>query len=138
MKLKHLKLFENFNESTSGGSVPTDMIFDWLPKTAMENDPIQNTIPQSFPNIGDLSKFVSGLADPSLVENAGYYIGFEKGSSGLTMVVATSLSPLSFNIKEFDNNFDLKFETKDVLPDQMGDLKNTTGMLAGWGISNIK
>lgn len=104
MKLKHIKLYENFNQET-------ELVFDWFPYTNKESDPIQSKIPKEL-SLSELNEYTKS-ASPE-VKEAGLFIAHSKQSSGFNRVIATNFSPLLFELSTFNNNYEKIAEFKDM------------------------
>ena len=130
MRLKHIKLFESFEDAPEIGK---DIIFDWLPFDAMENDPIQKTIPASL-TLSELENWTNTV-DPALIEKAGLFISHEKiKSGGFTRVIASKLSPMSFDIANFNPDFEISSEFKNVNPAKVSGVARGSAFAGRLGI----
>ena len=130
MRLKHIKLFESFEDAPK---ISKDIIFDWLPFDAMENDPIQKTIPASL-TLSELEKWLNTV-DPALIEKAGLFISHEKvKSGGFTRSIATKLSPISFDVSNFNPDFEIVSEFKNVNPSKISGVVRGASFAARLGV----
>lgn len=135
--MKYIKLFENFD----GNSVkPMDLIFDWMPFDDQITNPIQSSVPEEL-NGNDLSNFLGSLKESISglkvrdIEKAGLFMAHVKtGSSGFTRYITKTLSPLSFDVAVFDQDFKQIGNFEDIPGDKMDFKAYTT---AASGISRI-
>lgn len=141
-KLKHIQLFENFNEAETPNMPDMEgMIFDWLPKDNQEQNPINAN--EEVPKETDLNGLMALAQDlkeagkTEAVQEAGLYIAHKKNSGGgFTRLIASSLDPLLLDLSTFDSSMEKVSEFKDISPDaeSIKDLSKGSSMLGRFGI----
>ena len=136
MKLKHIKLFENFSADLSISF--QDLIFDWMPFDAMTEDPIQSSMPENL-EYSQLSSWLKEASTQSQLEDiskAGLFIAHRKNSDGgFTRFIAKSLSPLSFDMSTWDKNYQQTSEIPNISPEEvdLGKLAQGSSILSRYG-----
>jgi hypothetical protein len=139
MKLKHIKLFENFDEQmpqeNSNMGIDPSLIFDWMPYDSMVNDAIQGSIPKEL-TYQELVPFLDKSSQEGKVEaikEAGLFIAHNKlGNGGFSRSIITNLSPISYDFAIFNSNYEMTNEYKDINP---GDI-DIKGLIKGSAILN--
>jgi hypothetical protein len=126
MKLKHIKLFENFDEQmpqeNSKKNMDPSLIFDWMPYDSMVNDPIQGSIPEKL-TYQELVPFLdksSQEGKAEAIKEAGLFIAHNKlGNGGFSRSIITNLSPISYDFAIFNSNYEMTSEFKDLSPEDV-------------------
>lgn len=134
--MKYIKLFEDFNTKSMVSedfNTQSEMVFDWFPYSAKEGDPAQSQIPQSL-TLNELNEYAKTA--PADVKDLGLFISHVKQGTGFNRMIATSLSPLMFELSTFDENYQKKAEFKDVDVSKisMGDLSKGVSTLGRFGV----
>ena len=109
MKLRHIKLFENFDEQmpqkNSNIGIDPSLIFDWMPYDSMVDDAIQGSIPKEL-TYSELVPFLDKSLQEGKIENlkeAGLFIAHKKlDNGGFSRVIITGLSPISYDLAIFN------------------------------------
>ena len=139
MKLRHIKLFENFDEQTPQENPKTNLdlslIFDWMPYDSMVDDPIQGSIPEEL-TYKELVEFLDKSSQEGKVEaikEAGLFISHRKSNDGgFSRVVITGLSPISYDLANFNSNYEMTSEFKDLSPTDI----DMEGVIKGASVLN--
>ena len=134
MKLKHIKLFENFEPTPA---LDKTMVFDWIPFDSMTNDPIQNTIPENL-SYDELTQWVKESGSLDDVKNAGIFMSHNKiPGGGFNRVIVSNLSPLSMDLSIFNANYEKVNEYKNIVPSDIADVTKGASLLKNFGISSL-
>lgn len=135
MRLKHIKLFENFQAAPS---LDQTMVFDWMPYDAEVSNPIQSSIPETI-SFMDLPNFIKeSAADLPSLEKAGLFIAHNKlGNGGFNRVIVSKLDPLTMDLSIFDSNYEKTGEYKDIQPSDISDVSKGSSLLGKFGISSL-
>jgi hypothetical protein len=136
MKLKHIKLFENFQES----ELDKNMVFDWMPYDSKISDPIQETMPKQLP-FSELPQWISGvLAEGKAeeVKEAGLMIAHHQTpNGGFNRVIVTGFEPLKMDLAMFNSNYEKVNEYKDIEPSSISDVSKGASLLGRLGLSSL-
>jgi hypothetical protein len=131
--MKHLKLFENFENAPD---LSNSLIFDWMPFDTQISNPIQSSIPEEL-SLDEMKKFVSEYKDKDKLKEAGLFIAHQKNSNGGFMrYITKSFSPLILEGEIFNSDFESvnKFPEIDVDKFNPTALKRGSSMLGKFGI----
>lgn len=134
--MKYIKLFEDFNTKSMVAedfNSPTEIVFDWFPYSSKEGDPAQSQVPQTL-TLNELNEYVK-TASPD-VSSLGLFISHTKQGTGFNRIIATSFSPLMFELSTFDENYQKKSEFKnvDISKVDMGNLSKGVSALGRFGL----
>lgn len=134
MKLKHIKLFENFQSP----DLDPSMVFDWMPYDAKVNDPIQQTMPEKI-SYSELPEWASKIVSEGReqeVKDAGLLIAhYKTPNEGFNRVIVSSFEPLKMDLASFNSNYEKVSEFKDVEPSDITGVSKGSSLLRRTGIS---
>lgn len=134
MKLKHIKLFENFQSP----DLDPSMVFDWMPFDAKVNDPIQQSMPEKLA-YSEMPEFISKImaeGKEQEVREAGLLIAHSKlPDGGFNRVIVSSFQPLKMDLSTFNSNYEKVSEFKDVEPSDVTGVTKGSSLLRRSGIS---
>jgi hypothetical protein len=136
MKLKHIQLFEAFNADSNISF--DELIFDWMPFDDMSSDPMQSNIPETlkYSELGPWIKEAIATGQLKNISKAGLFISHKKNSDGgFTRFIANSLTPLSFNMSNWNRQYEKTNEIPNINPEEvdLGDLAKGASLLARFG-----
>lgn len=123
MKLRHIKLFENFNDEmpqeNSNIGIDQNLIFDWMPYDSMVDNAIQGSIPKEL-TYREMVEFLDKSSQEGKTEDikkAGIFIAHKKSyDGGFFRVIITGLSPITYDFGIFNSNYEMTNEYKDISP----------------------
>jgi hypothetical protein len=136
MKLKHIKLFENFQES----ELDKNMVFDWMPYDSKISDPIQETMPKSIslPELTEWSKNIISEGRENEVKESGLFIShYKANNNGFNRAIVTSFDPIMVDLAIFNSNYEKINEYKDVEVSTVGEVTKGSNLLRSFGISSL-
>ena len=134
MKLKHIKLFENFQSP----DLDPSMVFDWMPYDAKVNDPIQQTMPEklSYSELPEWASKIVSEGKEQEVKDAGLLIAhYKTPNEGFNRVIVSSFEPLKMDLASFNSNYEKVSEFKDVEPSDISGVSKGSSLLRRTGIS---
>lgn len=134
MKLKHIKLFENFQSP----DLDPSMVFDWMPYDAKVNDPIQQTMPEkiSYSELPEWASKIVSEGKEQEVKDAGLLIAhYKTPNDGFNRVIVSSFEPLKMDLASFNSNYEKVSEFKDVEPSDITGVSKGSSLLRRTGIS---
>jgi hypothetical protein len=126
--MKHIRLFENFDESSK-----SNIIFDWIP---FDNE-VNNSRNSSIPTEIGLEEMLDYCKNNSDIKGIGLYIAHKKNADGgFTRYVTTSINPVIFESAIFDSEFKKVNEIKDLDPSKIsiGSVSKGSSMLGRFGV----
>lgn len=134
MKLKHIKLFENFQSP----DLDPSMVFDWMPFDAKVNDPIQKSIPEKI-SYSELPEWASKIVSEGReqeVKDAGLLIAhYKTPNDGFNRVIVSSFEPLKMDLASFNSNYEKVSEFESVEPSDISGVSKGSSLLRRTGIS---
>lgn len=139
MKLRHIKLFENFDEQmpqeNSNIGIDPSWIFDWMPYDSMVDDAIQGSIPKelTYREIVEFLDKSSQVGKTEAIKEAGIFIAHKKSNNGgFSRVIITGLSPITYDLANFNSNYEMTNEFKDLSPTDI----DMEGLIKGASVLN--
>lgn len=100
-KMKHVKLFENFDRVNESDS-ESDLVFDWIPFDSQVNNPANSRMPEQL-NFSDLVSLRASGNNES--KDLGLYIAHKKLGDGFIRLISGYDDPMNLIVAKFDSEF---------------------------------
>jgi hypothetical protein len=127
--MKHIRLFENFDQLPSGSGV----MFDWMCFDSEINNPINNSVPTEI-GLDEVMEYCNSNPD---IGKVGLFIAHKKNSGGgFNRYIITSTSPIRIDFSTFDSDYKKVNEINDIDPvkHKLDDLDKGSSMLGRFGL----
>ena len=127
--MRHIKLFENFDQSSEMPGV----IFDWIPFDNEVNNPVNSSIPTEI----ELQEVMEYCKSNPEIDKVGLFIAHKKNSGGgFNRYIVSSTSPLRVDSAVFDSDYKKINEVTGIDPykTSLGSFDKGSSMLGRFGI----
>jgi hypothetical protein len=127
--MRHIKLFENFDQSQEMPGV----IFDWIPFDNEVNNPINSSIPTEI-GLQELMEYCKSNPE---IGKVGLFIAHKKNpGGGFNRYIASSTNPLRFDSAVFDSDYKKINEVTGIDPykTSLGSFDKGSSMMGRFGI----